>query len=174
MVIVITGIMAAGKSTVAQLVAERLDRAVHVRGDLFRRMIVSGRAEPTAAGMSDPEVRAQLELRYRLSAAVADEYAAAGFDAVVQDIVLGADLPAYLELLRGRPRYLVVLAPSPDAVADRERHRAKTGYAGGFTPAGLDADLRATPRIGWWLDSSPLTADETAATILANLDRAAV
>lgn len=39
MVIVITGIMAAGKSTVAQIIAERLPRSAHVRGDVFRRMI---------------------------------------------------------------------------------------------------------------------------------------
>ena len=41
-VYLITGIQAAGKSTVAQALAERLPRAAHVRGDAFRRMIVSG------------------------------------------------------------------------------------------------------------------------------------
>ena len=44
-IIMITGIMAAGKSTVAQQLAERLPKSVHLRGDVFRRMIVSGRAE---------------------------------------------------------------------------------------------------------------------------------
>ncbi|MDQ0761187.1 putative kinase [Streptomyces canus] len=44
-VVLVTGVMAAGKSTVAQALAERLPRAAHVRGDVFRRMIVSGRAE---------------------------------------------------------------------------------------------------------------------------------
>ncbi|MEV7239624.1 AAA family ATPase, partial [Streptomyces sp. NPDC051020] len=44
-VVLITGVMASGKSTVAQALAERLSRAVHVRGDVFRRMVVSGRAE---------------------------------------------------------------------------------------------------------------------------------
>jgi hypothetical protein len=39
-VVVVTGVMAAGKSTVAQLLAERLPRSAHVRGDAFRRMIV--------------------------------------------------------------------------------------------------------------------------------------
>ena len=48
-VILITGIMAAGKSTVAQHLAERLPRSVHLRGDVFRRMIVGGRAEMAAA-----------------------------------------------------------------------------------------------------------------------------
>jgi dephospho-CoA kinase len=35
--ILVTGIMAAGKSTVAQLLAERLaPQSVHLRGDVFR------------------------------------------------------------------------------------------------------------------------------------------
>ncbi|WP_458105709.1 zeta toxin family protein [Bacillus sp. PK3-136] len=41
-VYLITGVMAAGKSTVAQLLSERLDKGVHVRGDVFRKMIVNG------------------------------------------------------------------------------------------------------------------------------------
>ncbi|MGH3984613.1 MAG: adenylyl-sulfate kinase [Pseudonocardiaceae bacterium] len=46
-IIVITGLMASGKSTVAQALAQRLPLAAHVRGDAFRWMIVSGRAELT-------------------------------------------------------------------------------------------------------------------------------
>jgi uridine kinase len=34
-IILITGVQAAGKSTVAQSLAERLPRSVHVRGDVF-------------------------------------------------------------------------------------------------------------------------------------------
>ena len=44
-VIVVTGVMAAGKSTVSQLLAERFTRAVHLRGDEFRRVVVRGRAD---------------------------------------------------------------------------------------------------------------------------------
>ena len=44
-IFVITGVMASGKSTVAQLLAKRLDRGVHLHGDIFRRMIVNGREE---------------------------------------------------------------------------------------------------------------------------------
>ncbi len=44
-VFLITGISAAGKSTVAQQLAERLTRSVHVRGDTFRQMIVNGRVD---------------------------------------------------------------------------------------------------------------------------------
>lgn len=65
-VILLTGIQAAGKSTVAQLLAERLSPSVHVRGDMFRRMIVNGRAEMTPQ-LSDQALR-QLRLRYELTA----------------------------------------------------------------------------------------------------------
>lgn len=44
-IFLITGVMASGKSTVAQLLAEKFDKGVHLRGDTFRRMIVSGREE---------------------------------------------------------------------------------------------------------------------------------
>jgi uridine kinase len=44
-VILITGIMASGKSTVAQLLSERFEKSVHLRGDIFLRMIVNNRKE---------------------------------------------------------------------------------------------------------------------------------
>jgi chloramphenicol 3-O-phosphotransferase len=47
--VLITGIPAAGKSTVADRLARRFSRGVHVRGDLFRRMVVTGRHEMTSA-----------------------------------------------------------------------------------------------------------------------------
>ena len=68
--ILITGIQAAGKASVAQAVAERLDRSVHLRGDAFRRMIVNGRASMGPADPPDEAVR-QLRLRYRLAAQAA-------------------------------------------------------------------------------------------------------
>ena len=169
-VVVITGVMASGKSTVAQLLAERLPRAVHVRGDVFRRMVVSGRRE--LVPHSDPEAVEQLRLRYRVSASTADLYAAAGWTAVVQDVVLGEHLEPFLDAIATRPLYLVVLAPSTQAVAAREAARAKTGY-GSWTVGGLDHVLRdETPRLGLWLDTSDQTPDETVGTILDRLDEA--
>ncbi|MGC5331497.1 hypothetical protein [Micromonospora sp. DT62] len=91
-VVLISGIMAAEESTVAEALARRLPRAVHLRGDVFRRMVVSGQEEMTA----EPSAEAwrQLRLRYDLAASAADRYAAAGFTVVLQDVILGAELPA--------------------------------------------------------------------------------
>lgn len=171
-VVLITGVMASGKSTVAQALAERLPRAAHVRGDTFRRMIVSGREEyvPGAGG----EGESQLRLRYRLSAATADAYAGAGFTAVVQDVVLGAELTAYVDLIRTRPLHVIVLAPTSATVTAREAGRAKTGY-GAWTVEELDDALRAeTPRIGLWLDNSGLTVGETVDAIIEGRERSRV
>jgi len=168
-VVLITGIPAAGKSAVAQALAERMPRSAHVRGDVFRRMVANGRADMTPQPTDD--ALRQLELRYRLAAHTADSFASAGFIAVVQDVVLGDYLNRFIGCLRTRPRLVVVLAPRPEVVAARDarrlRLRAKTGY-GAWTVSQLDAVLRSqTPRVGLWLDTSEQTVDETVEQILA-------
>lgn len=166
-VILVTGAMAAGKSTVSQLLAESFRRAVHVRGDVFRRFIVAGREEPTPAMTA--AAHDQLMLRYRLAARAADAYALAGFVAVVQDVVIGPVLTDVLALIETRPRYLVVLDPEPETIARREQGRGKTGYVMGWDPATMVADLReTTPRVGLWLDT---TAQDPAGTVQEIIDR---
>jgi cytidylate kinase len=161
----ITGIQAAGKSTVAQLLAERFPRSTHVRGDLFRRMVVSGRRDPLPG--LDPAAVAQLRLRHQLAVDAADRYVAAGFTTVLQDCFLGDEFPWAVGLVRSRPLLVVMLAPRADEVARREAGRPKTAYDP-WTIAGLDQLLREqTPRIGLWLDSSDQRPDETVDDILA-------
>ncbi|GAA2634404.1 AAA family ATPase [Actinomadura fulvescens] len=166
----ITGIQAAGKSTVAQALAERLPRSAHVRGDVFRRFVVNGRADMSPD--PSPDALAQLRLRHGLAADTADAYASAGFAAVVQDVILGEHLAWMAERIRTRPLYVVVLAPNPEAVAVREAGRSKRAYvAGSFTVADLDTSLRGeTARIGLWLDTSELTVEQTVDEILARAE----
>lgn len=174
-VLLVTGVMAAGKSTVAQLVAERLPRSLHLRGDAFRRMTVSGRADPAAHGDAE-EWQAQLLLRYRAAAAVADLYAEAGWTAVVQDVMVGPALDDALAAYRTRPLHLVVLAPAPAAVTSREQARDKSGYGrGGWTVEAMDRLLREeTPQRGLWLDTTQQTPAQTADEILRRLPEAVV
>ncbi|MEU4804621.1 AAA family ATPase [Actinosynnema sp. NPDC023587] len=169
-VVLVTGIQAAGKSTVAQLLAESLPRSAHVRGDVYRRMVVGGREEmgPDPSG----EALRQLRLRHDLAAATADGYFEAGFTAVVQDVVLGEFLPYLVDRIRNRPLLVVVLAPTPAAIAVRERGRAKRAYDE-WTVRALDRVLREeTPRLGLWLDTSYQTPEQTAAEILARWSEA--
>jgi chloramphenicol 3-O-phosphotransferase len=169
--VLITGLMAAGKSTVAQALAERLPQSVHLRGDLFRRMIVRGQAE---MGFElSPEALAQLQLRYRLAALVAGEYLAAGFAVVYQDIIMGQELSDVLSRYAHLPLHLVVLCPDVVTIAAREAARPKKGYGDPAWIAQFDQVLREeTPRIGLWIDSSALTVEETVDQILANLEQA--
>ena len=44
----ITGLMASGKSTVSDLLAKSIEKCVHLRGDVFRKMIISGRENMSA------------------------------------------------------------------------------------------------------------------------------
>ena len=173
----VTGAQASGKSTVADRLARRFDRGVHVRGGQFYRWAVRGWMP--FDGTDQSEARRHLDLRYRLSALVADEYAAAGFTAVVQDNIYGADVVRWLESIRARPLHLVVLRPSIATLeardADRRRSTGKVAYRGGYTPAANDAHLAETPtELGLWLDTSAQEPDGTVAEILARRREATV
>ena len=120
-----------------------------------------------------------MELRYRLSALVADQYCAEGFTTVVQDNIYGNDVLQWLALVAARPRHLVVLRPSVDVVQhrDEERRRAtgKVAYRdGGVSVEDLDRALAATPHVGLWIDSSHQTPEGTVAFIRRHAARAVV
>jgi len=160
-VVFITGISASGKTTVADLLARRFERGVHVKGDVFRRMIVAGREDMTV--QPSPAALRQLSLRYKLGASTADAYFQHGFSVVVQDVVLGPDLVNYARSIKARPLVVVVLAPRPEVVKQREAAREKVAYRDGHhTIDQLCSVLRhETPRVGLWLDTSKQTPEET-------------
>lgn len=163
-VFVITGVMASGKSTIAQLLAERLEKGVHLRGDTFRKMIVTGREE--ILPNPSPEAVHQLKLRYQITASVADMYTQAGFSVVVQDVIVGPMLEEFINLIQSTPVFLVVLSPDEQTITKREQAREKTGY-GLWSVSGLNQILQEhTPKIGLWLDTSELTPEETVEEIL--------
>lgn len=172
-VILITGVMAAGKSTVSQLLAERFVRAAHVRGDIFRRFVVTGGAEPSPS--MPTEAQDQLVLRYWLAASTADAYAQAGFVAVVQDIIVGPVLTEVIEMFTTDDLFLVVLDPAPAAIEEREVGRRKTGYTSTWTPTELVTELRtSTPRVGLWLDTTECDERQTVDLILQRLEEARI
>lgn len=155
----ITGVMASGKSTIAELLASSMEKGVHLRGDMFRRMIVSGREEMSAEP-SEEAVR-QLHLRYRLAADAAKTYYDHGFSVVLQDNYYGEELLHIMDMLSGYTVHLTVLCPRAETVKEREKLRGKIGYTG-FTVEDLHASfLKETPRIGFWLDTSNQSPDQS-------------
>jgi hypothetical protein len=70
-------------------------------------------------------------------------------------------------------RYLVVLSPRVSALEWREEQRLRAVIH--LSAGALDEVLRReTAQIGYWLDCSTQTTEETVEDILTNLHRAAV
>ncbi len=172
----VTGAQAAGKSTVADLLARRFERSAHVRGGQLYRWAVRGWVH---VGDDDAqEARRLLDLRYGLSSQIACGYAAAGFTTVVQDNIYGPDVERWLDRVPG-PKHLVVLRPSIEVVerrdAERQRATGKVAYRGGFTPAVNDEHVGGTRAdLGLWLDTSDQTPDETVDEIIQRTAEAQV
>lgn len=164
----ITGLMASGKSTVSQMLAEQLDKSVHLRGDIFRRMIVSGREDMRE---NPPrEALEQLYLRYQLTADTAKTYYDHGFSVVMQDNYYGPALSHMIEFMQGYPLRLVVLCPDVKTIREREKNRRKNGYTGFDVEPLYRSFMDETPRIGFWLDNSKESAEETVCRILKHTD----
>jgi chloramphenicol 3-O-phosphotransferase len=178
-VVLVTGMQAAGKSTIAPLLASRLGPpAATLDGDVFYRGVVAGGADMTP----DPSAEAvrQLELRYDASALIAQHYADAGFDFVCSDNIFEHHVERWFGKLHGVDPYLVMLTPSVESVVERELARGTKAYrdwpgsSGGLIDAvrAFRTYVDNTPRRGLWLDTSDLTPEESVEAILADLPKA--
>jgi hypothetical protein len=162
---------------VSELLAQRFEHGVHVRGGQFYRWAVRGWVH--AGDADEAEARRLLDLRYRLSSQVADEYASAGFTTVVQDNIYGADVERWLDRIFCTPRHLVVLRPRVEVVeardAKRQRTLGKVAYRGGYMPAINDRHVAGTRRdLGLWLDTSDQTPEQTVEEIIERAQEARV
>ena len=160
----ISGPSAAGKSTVARLLAKRFPRGVHLEGDVFRRSIVTGRKDPLPT--ASPDAESQLRLRYEIAVGAADRYFAEGFSVVVEDVIAGPLLAECVALVQSRPLHTVVLLPAANVIAARDAARNQSGYAVWSVQALHDLFALQTPRVGLWLDNSGQTPEETVDEIL--------
>jgi chloramphenicol 3-O-phosphotransferase len=160
-IIVITGIQAAGKSTVARLLAARFERGVHVEADALQRMIVSGGEWVGEPGPPSEEAGRQLRLRLRNMCLLGKSFYDHGFTVVLDDIIIGDRWQHLQEELEGYPFTLVVLAPRTEVVEDRDARRGKRPLGARWAEY-LDTELRKTMAgVGTWIDSSGQMPDET-------------
>jgi chloramphenicol 3-O-phosphotransferase len=162
-IVLVSGMQGAGKTSVADRVARRLERAARISSDALQEMIVSGGRWPERREMSEEAAR-QLRLRLRNACLLGRSFVEAGFFAVIDDIVIGARVDELLEELRGQRFIFVMLMPHLDVVRRREEGRGtRLWEEWGW----MDDEIRtATRRIGLWVDSSEQSADQTVDEIM--------
>lgn len=164
---IITGAMAAGKSTVAKALVQHFEKSAHVSGDAFLRMIAKGGA--VMGPVLDTEAMAQLHLRQDIAIDAVHRFVAAGFVTVYQDILIGEDFVRVTRALGDLEPRIVVLDPTVSTLAERDAGRSKTGYSEQFPPIALANALRSeTPRQGLWLDTSSMSVDDVVEAVLCH------
>jgi chloramphenicol 3-O-phosphotransferase len=169
-IIVISGTQGAGKTTVAQLLAERFERAAYVSADALQKMIVSGREWPqphhrdvNMAGPQDEAVR-QLRLRLHNMCLLGRSFHEAGFTAILDDIIVGDRLTHVREEFAGLDFMFVLLVPDAATVRDRETQRGSELWREWEWLT--ESIPSTTERIGLWLDTSEQTPVETVDEIM--------
>jgi predicted kinase len=171
--VIVSGMPGAGKSTVTRLAAQLLPRAAQIKADDVNEMILSGRVP----FMGEPyeEMVRQEELCNRNLCALACNFVDFGFTVLMDQLVIdAAGLDILVGLMAPRPVLLVTLAPSVEVCQHRNATRDpdESWEFDGYHE--LEADMRrGVGEVGWWFDTSTLTADETAEQLVSEAaDRA--
>lgn len=169
-IFVITGQLAAGKSTLARALVERFPRGVHVDVDGMREMVVSGHASPLAW---TEETTRQFRLAVAASVRVAAIYYEAGYAVAIEgafDAQLAQEALADLGLWDAATP--VELYPPLEVALQRNRSRTNKGFETSIldeTIRRLDAELGARPPPDGWvrIDNGGETVAQTVDRILA-------
>lgn len=172
----ISGVPGSGKSTVADALARKYPRGVHLPMDDLRQLVRTGLASPLER---TAETALQFAIARRNAARLAADYVANGFTVVIDDVIREADMPQLLPHLEGISPRKVLLSPSIFVVHRRNAQRTnKTFDTKVLEPVAtrLHGSLVAgcPPEAGWFvLDTSTHSAPDTVDAILRHFERVA-
>jgi chloramphenicol 3-O-phosphotransferase len=169
-IFLITGMPGAGKSTVSRALAQRFDRSAHIDIDMvFHHFTVTGKADPAK---QDAEAAVQAMLAVRNAAAMARNYAEAGFTCVLDGAVVErAQVMACAQAVYPHRLHLVVLAPPVQVSEERDARRSGKTVATFFRH--LHPMLHEQlAELGLWLDTSLQTPGESVTAILSLQNKA--
>ncbi|MGB9280109.1 MAG: AAA family ATPase, partial [Pseudonocardiaceae bacterium] len=121
--LLVTGPPAAGKSTVARILADRFEPSAVVGGDAFFGFLTRGAIPPWL-----PEANDQNDIVVHAAAAAAGQYASGGYLTVYDGVVYPWFHPAFATATGlAHPDYLVLL-PSLERCVERVRTRRGHGF----------------------------------------------
>ncbi len=166
--LILTGPPGAGKTTVAELLAARYDRAVHLESDRFFRFIESGFIAPWRSESHEQNV-----VVMGIVGEAAARYARAGYFTIVDGILApGWFLEPIRDALTGHgiDVSLAILRPSLEAAVARARDRTAEPLREPDAIAQLwrsFADLGELER--HLIDNEGMTAEETTETLVEKL-----
>ena len=173
----ISGVPVSGKTSVADALARKYPRGVHLPMDELRQLVKSGLVSPLDW---NADTSLQFEIARRNAARLAADYVANAFTVVIDDVAREADMPQYLPYLNGVVPRKVLLSPSIFVVHRRNSQRTnKTFDTKILEPVAtrMHAQLLAgcPPDAGWVvLDTSTHSINDTVDTILKRFERVAV
>ncbi|MBX3014955.1 MAG: AAA family ATPase [Caldilineaceae bacterium] len=121
MIMILTGPPAAGKSTLAPLIAQQRPRGAVIDVDKVRAMVVQPHIAPWLgeAGM------AQLRLGAQNACQLAHTFTAEGYDVVIADVLTDETATLYQKALAPLEHQIILLLPSLAAVLERNRERGQ-------------------------------------------------
>ena len=130
-VLLLIGPSAAGKDSVARVLASRRERAVVVDTDVVRYRFVQRSLTLWDGIVGDgpgvtrhPDAAAQADLGTRAVCALARSFVEDGYDVILTDVRPDEHVARYRELLADLDFHVVQLLPSFDATEERARARA--------------------------------------------------
>jgi hypothetical protein len=171
-VFVITGQLAAGKSTLARALLDCYPFGYHIDVDAIREMVTSGLASPLT--WTDETTR-QFNLALEASSVLAGVYHRAGFAVAIEGGLDPMAFDRHLSEAGLRDAVVGVVLHPPLTVA-LERNRTRTTKS--FDPSiledvihSIDADLRTQAAPDGWAthDNGSETVDETVDWVLAGI-----